>query len=677
MTISIKDLISSTMRNSPNFSGSPKVGGENIPTMGSDGELKINGQSIIAKTREYKLPSCWQQVADYTRDLYTQDLIYNGYGFTVFSQTVDETIIYIDPTATTNGVGTFVSPYNMWPATIPNNCMILLKEYTSITTTSIVLSSTDITIGTYDSEFGERVIEPTRLATIIYGASTSLFTLPTIGSFVLSGVKFHSILPNTNNIIKNTNSNLELKIEYCLFNCISSVVSGSIVGCLIETSGNISALFNSVLQCNTDFIKCSANAKIACNKIITTGSSVLATGVGSIDIHNNYIISKPNTISIINVTTSSSCTIRKNYIFGGNSEDIGTSYCVKAAGSGVSTIMYNYICNSTYGIYCTSAQSKIYKNIVCSEYENYTGITGGSVVGNTVVRLKGNNGTAISATNLVSNNIIDSNSDSTFNIGIKTSIGLSQTTHNNITGAAKSVVNSVDTELNIVASTNTITSSYLDCKFYPLSSSPALTNGLVNHIYDAYGIRGAIYDESGVGLALDVFSPTNGLSTLQSTIDNKADLASPSFVGSVMINGNTPQVTLFKDFGTESFKTSTGVVTNTLGTYTLPNISGSGLLRITMVYVTGGTGSKTISVKLNGNIVTETTTTIAKISRIEIICANNVLQTGQIYTVNTDGNTTMTASSVVTSGVSTFTVIGTGTISADTISLKSMIIEQI
>lgn len=683
MTISIKDLISSTMRNSPNFSGSPKVGGENIPTMGSDGELKINGQSIIAKTREYKLPTCWQNIAAYTKNNFVKDSLALGYGSIIYPYSGGSTI-FIDPTASTNGTGTFASPYNIWPASIPNDSLVLIKEYSTLSISNITVTATNLMVGSYDADSGERVIDTQKLATISYGSTTKFFTLPTTGTFTLSGVRFISSGAGTNNVIANTSTTLELKIEYCLFANISSLVSGAISGALIDTVGKLSVRFNKVINCTTSGFITTGVAKIYCNEIFysfitpTTAYGIKVTSNSYADIHHNYIINLVNYGTLVYVSNSGSVTtIRNNYIFGGKSDDIGTSYGINAIGAASTNIHENYVCNGSVGILTTNTTAKIYKNVVCSEYENYTGISGANVVGNTVVRLKGITGTGVIASSIVSNNIIDANPESSFVIGIKTNAGLAQATYNNIYGATNPVVDSVSSILNISATTNMASSSYLDYYFCPLSSSPARNSGSINSTYGTYGTKGAIHTHSSVGLSMDVFSPTNGLSTLQSSIDSKADLASPSFVGSVMINGNTPQVTLFKDFGTESFKTSTGVATNTLGTYSLPNIAGSGLLRITMVYVTGGTGSKTISVKLNGNIVTETTTTIAKISRIEIVCANNVLQTGQIYTVNTDGNTTMTASSVITSGTSTFTVVGTGTATSDTISLKSMIIEQI
>jgi hypothetical protein len=674
MPISINELISATSRNSPNFLGSPKIGGENMPSIGTDGELKINGQSIIAKSREYKLPICWQNIAEYTLDLFHTHRLNYGFGITIFPYT-GSSIIYIDPSVSTNGNGTFSSPYNIWPNTIPDNSLVLLKEYTTLAISSINITAVNIIIGSYDADTGERIIDSQKLGTISYTTATKLFALPSSGLFTLSGVKFTSTTANSNNIVSNTN--LEVKVEYCVFSGISSLVGGTVNGSLVDTTGKVTARFNKVMDCTTNAFITTGVARIYCNDITysfitpSTVYGIKITGNAYCDIHHNYMINNMNYGALISIANTGRTVIRGNYLFGGKSDVAGQSYGI-SCNSGNADIHDNYVCNSSIGINASNT-SKIYKNIMCSEYNNYTGIIGGAVIGNTVVRLNGTNGVAIVGNGGISNNIVDSNSLANFATGIQTMLGLSQSTYNNVFGSTAKIVDGGGSSLSIAGTTNVNTSSYLDYKFHPLATSPALNSGVSNTT------RGAIAKQSGVGSAMNLFSPVNGLSSLQSVIDTKADLSSPSFIGSLMINGNQPQTTIFKDFGIESTKTVTGIGSAILGTYTLPNIAGSGLIRMTLVYSTIGAGSKTLSIKINGALIGEilNITTAAKTSRTEIVCANNTTQNAQSNTITTDGSTTMTSSSVITSGSCDITINGSGTTVSDSITLKSIIIEQI
>lgn len=685
MPISIKDLISSSMRNSPNFTGSPKVGGENIPSIGTDGEVKVNGQAVIVKTREYKMPTCWQNIAEYSLENFKNDLYHNGYGV-MLQPYSGASVLYVDPSASTSGSGTLSSPYNAWPTTIPNDAMVLIREYTTLSISSISITASNIIIGTYESDSGSRVIDSSKLATISYNTSTSLFSIPSTGSFTISGVRFVGTVANTNNVVSSSITTVTVNIEYCVFANINSYISGGITGSIIRTSGRTNIRYNNVVNCTTDSFVCLGSNSIYCNKLIYSYTLPIAVtgvkitgGVGCYsDIHHNYISNQINAGQLLSITNNGLHTIiRNNYLFGGKSTEVGSSYCVNSTGTAITNIHHNIVCNSNFGIFSTTASAKIYKNVVCSEYNNYTGITGANVVGNTVVRINGTDGTGIISSGVVANNIIDANYSSNFTKGIQSNLGISQATFNNITGATNSMVDSVGTSIDIASTSNIEVGSYLDYQFRPLSTSPALNSGSTMIAYEMYGNRGAVSSISGVGMAMNLFSPTNGIALLQEVIDEKADLSSPAFVGAVSINGNTPQVTIFKDFSVSSSKTISGVGTSVLGTYSLPNISGNGLIRVTVVFFTSGTGSKTVSVKLNGISIAESISSLTKTSRMELLCSNNIAQNGQTTTTTTDSLTTTTASSVITSGISTFTIVGTGANSSDVITLKSVIVEQI
>jgi len=82
--------------------------------------------------------------------------------------------IYIDPSAATNGSGTFASPRNAYPTTVAYGDFVLLKEGTTMNggwtvpaPTGVGSDTNRLVIGTYDKVTGARLVDKTRAATIM------------------------------------------------------------------------------------------------------------------------------------------------------------------------------------------------------------------------------------------------------------------------------------------------------------------------------------------------------------------------------------------------------------------------------------------------------------------------------------------------------------------------------
>lgn len=101
-------------------------------------------------------------------------------------------IIYIDPTSATNGVGTPGDPKNNWP-TITDSMTLLGKERTALEANSqlVGFTNTGVVFGTYDAASGERVFDKSRLFTIKNTAfnRVSIKWSGTSGNLAVSGVR--------------------------------------------------------------------------------------------------------------------------------------------------------------------------------------------------------------------------------------------------------------------------------------------------------------------------------------------------------------------------------------------------------------------------------------------------------------------------------------------------------
>lgn len=508
MTISLKTVMYSALLNNTDLTGSPTTNGNPIISVGSSGDLESSGSPVNIKTREYKLPSTWYGILEYTKESFYNDQLYYGFGVDVFPQ-IDTTVIYVDPSSATNGVGTLLSPYNILPATIPNFALVLFKEYTTYNvSTQINITASNVIFGTYDQITGERVVDYGRLAIIKYGSVAKLFNYSVANStFTISGLIFDytGTTPNTNCVINNGVATITVNVEYCIFANINTLV-GNVLSSVIETTGNLHIRFNKFYGCIAhSIVSYGKQAKIYGNEIIYSApSSAFAIKIsnsafaGAFDIHRNYIVNNRNISSLINVAngTNGSTIVRKNYLFGGNSIN---SYNVLCQGTAESRIYENISTNSSTGISATTGKSTIYKNIVCSEHATFSGIHGEKVIANTICKIGTlTGGTAITATGEVRSNIIDGSSTARFQTGIIATVGIPIETNNIFQVVVSALYN--DTSAVLLSQSNSIVSSMLDYKFSPFNQSTAINSAPTNTLYGLTGNRGAIQNTiSGIG----------------------------------------------------------------------------------------------------------------------------------------------------------------------------------
>lgn len=672
-TISIKELLSAQMRNSPNFSGTPKIEGKLIPSVSADGELSVNGNSIAVKTREYILPTAWQTVYYKSNDEFTTEAIQYGMGTNYFQQT-STNVIYVNPAATvTTGTGTFANPYETIPTTIPDDTLILFFESTTYTISSaITITAKNVMFGTCDIDSGERVIDFDRLATITFGEISTVFTHAVAGSsLTFSGIRFTCTSSNAGDraVAKITNANTTINVEYCKFEAIDGRSSGlpTANSAVLNTIGKIEARYNIFIGCNHNaIIATGSSTRVYCNRfiyatnIVANFDIVTATGaVSFVEISRNFFLAASvNGGSIINTNTSSGLVkIKNNYLFGtpSSSTQVGPTMQTGIKSTftgGVTTVFDNIVCNTASAINAPAAT--VYKNIVFAEGTTFTGIIANKAYHNTVVKYDGHGGEAITGTADILGNIIDTASiNSSFAIGIKYTTTSTSYTANIIYGATKPVANSAGAVG--VLGTNSNVPSKLDCEFRPLNSSPAYMTASGN-VIGVMTNKGARQDFSKVGNSGGLFAPTAGLSELSTAIDGKADLASPSFIGNVTINGNQLVQNIMRDFGTETAKTVTGTTKTTAGTYTLPVLKGNSVSHMTMYFVTAGSGSHTVDVTLGGVvlgsfIIASATTSKANMS---IMVSNDQLSVIVDSTIN--GVTTLSTKTINVSNPTTLKI---------------------
>lgn len=503
-TISIKDMMYKGILESPSFTGIPTIANNPIVSTNSLGEPLINGQPAEIKTKEYKLPTSGNEVANIVRPMFELERTAYGFGSDIFPQ-LETIVVYVDPSTTTNGVGTLASPYKTWPTSISNDSLILIKEYTTlVVTTSITISATNVIIGTYDSSTGDRVIDQDRLATIQYSSMAKLFSHSAANSSItFSGLKFYyaGTAEAANSIYSNIISTIKCQIEYCVFVNIKSVVSGVVTSALIDTAGSLIFRFNYVVKCEANSINCyGSSIKIYGNEFRYNTMTlpiiiIKTTGSGYHDIHRNFLVNPSNHGSIINVSNTSETYIKKNYILGGLSDNTGTgSTNIKTSGAANTFIHDNYSINGLVGITTSSTNCKIYKNIIASEYNNFTGVIGTIIVNNTIIRMAGSTGVAIVGSTTISNNIIDGNGDCSFTIGVKIN-GATTVISNLVDNCDKPFVNTSEVEIQPPTS-NILSSSNLDYYFSPYQNSLASDTGTINAQYGVYNNKGAIQQVS-------------------------------------------------------------------------------------------------------------------------------------------------------------------------------------
>lgn len=195
-----------------------------------------------------------------------------GYGVLYVPNTAN--VVYIDPTASTDGAGTVASPRNILPATVANNTTYLFKERTTLNLTDTRWGTgvgAGTIFGTYESYTGNRILtDLSRLATINFtsaSTNTQIFNLTATNTNVtFSGVRFTcpDVMPGRRDAIYagTASTSINTVIEYCYFEGIDSrPASGIPLGsCIFSFSDNIVVRFNTARNNICDIMWMGENA---------------------------------------------------------------------------------------------------------------------------------------------------------------------------------------------------------------------------------------------------------------------------------------------------------------------------------------------------------------------------------------------------------------------------------
>jgi hypothetical protein len=200
------------------------------------------------------------------------------------------TVVYIDPTVTGPGTGTFADPYKDVPV-LTNNYTYLFKERTRTASAARLtgISVTGVVFGTYASLDGARVFQQERLATIDGNTyfRCAIRWQGTSGTFALSGIRIVGGY-NASGAVQGFQSITApaastITVEYCVVESFGSyqLVTGQTNNQAITVSGaRLVARFNRICV-DGDGLDTSpaagAGYEFICNDI-TTPSSLAAGG---------------------------------------------------------------------------------------------------------------------------------------------------------------------------------------------------------------------------------------------------------------------------------------------------------------------------------------------------------------------------------------------------------------
>jgi hypothetical protein len=180
-------------------------------------------------------------------------------------------VVYVDPSAGTDGAGTFASPRNVMPTAV-SNTTYLFRERTRIVSSGQFtgITATGLVFGTYSAATGVRIFEPSRLATIDGGTyfRVAFRWQGTSGTLALSGVR----------IVGGQNASGGVN----LFECITAPAASTITieHCLFEDMGSFQPFSGQLL--NLGIAINGAKSVIRFNRIALPGDGMsLAPGAGA------------------------------------------------------------------------------------------------------------------------------------------------------------------------------------------------------------------------------------------------------------------------------------------------------------------------------------------------------------------------------------------------------------
>jgi len=198
-------------------------------------------------------------------------------------------IYYIDPSQSSNGTGTFLSPFNTYPTILAYGDSVLFKENTTIAggwslpIISGIGSETNLlTIGTYSALTGERLTDIKRQAKIVAtnaqdGILVSSKDYVTISNLNLTGTRDFPYAG-----VRVLNSSY-VTVEYCITESSSAVFGGCYGIRFDNATGSGAARSNWILR-NNIIKKTTGNAGIIC-----IWSSISGEYVSNIRVTGNIV----------------------------------------------------------------------------------------------------------------------------------------------------------------------------------------------------------------------------------------------------------------------------------------------------------------------------------------------------------------------------------------------------
>lgn len=304
------------------------------------------------------------------------------------------TVVYVDPSSSTNGSGSFSSPRNTLPA-LTSNQTILLKEKTTYVGSIGVGGLTNWLLGTYDAKTGRRVIDKARLATVDaqggYGVNIS-------GASVNNWVSGIRVINFTFGVVKGQNASASGGgIEFCL---TENAVAGVMCTCFQSLTGGSIIRFNTVNRCSGDGVWYGQNTNSAALGVQVYGNDIRlgyddsydgpdgiqlssnnGEAVGQYLIHSNWVENTRNRKQVIiatynnTLTSTDSMEVYGNFCFGGDTS-------LPQIGSNPQNGIYSEIPNTR--VWANYVENSRYP-IVVTNTSNPSFVNGAQVFGNLIV----------------------------------------------------------------------------------------------------------------------------------------------------------------------------------------------------------------------------------------------------------------------------------------------------
>lgn len=199
--------------------------------------------------------------------------------------------VLVDPSATTNGSGTFASPRNIPPASVAYGDIVLFKEGTALSggwsmpAPSGVGSDTNrVTIGTYSAETGARLSSLTRQATINGVSSTNALTI-NYDYVLVDGLYLREARTTPASCFRVNNASY-VTIQNCRINC-GNYLTGGASGIRFDNANGSGGPRSNWKIINNIVERTTGNDSIVCIWSNVSGENVTDITVSYNTVHGN------------------------------------------------------------------------------------------------------------------------------------------------------------------------------------------------------------------------------------------------------------------------------------------------------------------------------------------------------------------------------------------------------